>query len=182
MKRYKLIALIGAAGAGKDFLMSQACDRNLDLNMIISHTTRPPRSHEHNGINYFFVTDAEFLKQVAAGKMLEYTKFNDWYYGASVDALKEDAVNIGVFNPDGIRKILKRTDIDLTVFWIMATPKTRLLRQIERESNPNINEVCRRFLADETDFGEVDFDYIPLWNESPVVLEENIEAILSSVG
>lgn len=43
--------------------------------------------------------------------------------------------------------------------WIKANDKTRLLRSINREKNPNCSEICRRFLADKIDFSNIDFDH-----------------------
>jgi hypothetical protein len=60
--------------------------------------------------------------------MLEHTVFNHWCYGTSVESLKEDSINIGVFNPAGVRSLLARDDCDVLVFRVHANDKTRLLR------------------------------------------------------
>ena len=60
--------------------------------------------------------------------MLEHTVFNNWCYGTSVESLKEDSVNVGVFNPAGVRSLLTRDDCDVLVFRVHANDKTRLLR------------------------------------------------------
>ena len=85
--------------------------------------------------------------------MLEYTYFNGWYYGTGLESVDEYKINIGVFNPRGIQKLsARREEIDLKVFLIDASDKTRLLRQLNRENNPNVKEIIRRFNTDEEDF------------------------------
>ena len=98
--------------------------------------------------------------------MLEATVFNNWCYGTSYDSLSKTAINIGVFNPAGIDALLCYGDIDLTVFYIDAADKTRLLRQLNREENPNVDEIIRRFDADKEDFSDLDFEYTLLKNEN----------------
>lgn len=157
----KIIALMGEAGAGKDYLLKQAIYRYPELHEIISCTTRPKREGEIDGKNYYFMTDEEF----AAARLLEATEFNSWHYGTSVDALDPSAANIGVFNPAGVRSLLACPDLDVKVFYVSVSDKTRLLRQLNREADPNINEIIRRYLADKEDFKNLNFDYQTLENK-----------------
>ena len=80
MNKYKIIALIGEAGSGKDFLLRCAKNKYPEYNEIISCTTRPKRSGEIDGKNYYFLTNKEFDSLVKNGKMLETANFNGWNY------------------------------------------------------------------------------------------------------
>ena len=113
--------------------------------------------------------------------MLEYTVFNDWYYGTDYDALDENKINIGVFNPAGIKSLLKRSDCNVKVFWISTSDKTRLLRQLNREENPNVKEIIRRYTTDKEDFGNIDFGFTILLNNDNNDIQRNIKEILSQV-
>ena len=84
--------------------------------------------------------------------MLETTNFNNWYYGTSIDSLSNDKINIGVFNPDGIMSLLEDDRIELEIYYITAKGKTRLIRQLNREENPDVDEIIRRYDADEIQF------------------------------
>ena len=171
---YTIIALIGEAGTGKDTLMQRIlAARPGEFNEIISCTTRPPREGEVDGVNYFFIDQEEFAYKVLNYEMLEATNFNDWFYGTSYDTLRSDVLNIGVFNPDGIRAIEGRNDIDLKIFRIICSDKTRLLRQLNREENPDVHEIIRRFTADEEDFACLDFLRLTLVNENKADLLMN---------
>lgn len=152
----KVIALMGKAGSGKDTILTALTHRySNEYNEIISCTTRPPREREIDGVNYHFLTLDEFHRKEMDGDMLETTEFNNWYYGTALSSLLMDKVNIGVFNPAGVRSLLKNKTIDLTVYYIWASDKERLIRQLSREQDPDVHEIMRRFTADENEFSDL---------------------------
>lgn len=171
MKKIKIIALFGPAGAGKD-LLQEVMVKDYGLHGIVSHTTRPMRENEKEGVAYHFITDDEFEKMIDENKFLESTDFNNWYYGTSIDSLSEDEVNIGVFNIDGVKMLLSDSRIEVTPIYICVPDKLRLLRQLNREINPNCLEICRRFLADNEDFKNIDFEYNVVLNDSSIYKAE----------
>ena len=96
------------------------------------------------------------------GRMLEVTTFRGWTYGTSTESLKEDKINVGVFNPEGIDKLSSlEHQIDLYIIYITADDKIRLLRQLNREEHPDVHEIVRRFGTDEEDFQDVIKDFKP---------------------
>ena len=176
---YKIIALIGKAGSGKDTILKEILKQEpIKYNEIISCTTRPKRENEIDGVNYYFLTPSEFANKILNYEMLEATSFNDWFYGTSYDSLRSGIPNIGVFNPDGLRALSQNNDIDLTVYYIQASDKTRLLRQLNRENNPNVAEIVRRYKTDEEDFDDLEFETINLTNESPEDILDIVSKIL----
>lgn len=100
----KIVALMGESGSGKDTILHNIMEKYPSyFNEIISCTTRPPREGEKDGVNYHFLSIDEFTKKVLNGDMLEATEFNDWHYGTDRESLTIDKINIGVFNPEGVR-------------------------------------------------------------------------------
>ena len=156
-QKIKLVAIVGKAGSGKDYLLNYLCDIYPDFNKIVSATTRPKREGEQEGVNYYYLSNEEFAKQVLEDKFLEATVFNDWCYGTQLSALNKDKLNIGVFNPTGIETLQQDNRIDTYVVEIKATDKERLIRQLNREEDPDVNEIIRRFKTDEADFADSDF-------------------------
>ena len=72
MMKYKVIALVGKAGAGKDSLLDEVLTGNLgkyDLHEIVSYTTREPRQGEIDGFSYHFVDKYTFADMVHDGRM-----------------------------------------------------------------------------------------------------------------
>ena len=177
-KKYKIIALIGQAGAGKDSIMREVVKRCPGLHEIVSCTTRPMREGEKHGVNYFYLTNEEFAERVINGQMFESTIFNDWCYGTSVDSVDDSVVNIGVVNPEGIEILSHEPQVDLTVYYICATAKNRLIRQLNREENPDVDEIIRRYKADYEDFYDLEFEYQVLPNDTMEDYEAAIKKIM----
>ena len=166
-RKIKILALFGKSASGKDSIQKWIVSNYPQLtNKIVSCTTRPPRSGEQDGVDYFFLSDEEFAKKVLDGSMLEATSFREWFYGTALDQLDKEKINIGVFNITGVECILDDPRLDVVPVWIYASDKARLRRSLDREDNPDCKEICRRFLADEKDFDEMDdFDYFGWINE-----------------
>ena len=160
--KYTIIALMGKAGSGKDTIMKALLKQPAFQNAvpIISCTTRPKREYEKDGIDYHFLTKEQFTDKILSGDMLEATVFNDWCYGTSLENLSKDKINIGVFNPEGAGLLRDRDNIKLTLIYVEARDKDRLLRQLNRENDPNVHEIIRRYSADEMDFSEEEIEYL----------------------
>lgn len=157
--KYKILALFGKSGAGKDTIQKWLTT-NYNMNGIISCTTRPPRDYEKNGIHYHFLSNEEFAQKVLNMSMLEATVFNDWCYGTPIESLKENKINVGVFNIQGIECLLQDSRLEVLPVYIQCFDKIRLLRCLKRENIVDCHEVCRRFLIDEKDFENIEFNYI----------------------
>lgn len=81
----RLYIVSAPSGAGKTSLIASLIQRIPHLALSISHTTRPGRPQEQDGIDYHFVTKAMFEQMIAQGDFLEYANvFNGaYYYGTS---------------------------------------------------------------------------------------------------
>lgn len=166
MKKYKVIALFGKSASGKDSIQKWIVSNFPKINGIVSCTTRPPREGEKDGVDYFYLSGEDFAKKVLDGSMLEATSFRNWFYGTSIDQLDPDKINVGVFNPTGIECLLGDTRLEVIPVWVYASKKIRLIRSLNREENPDCDEICRRYFTDEEDFLDIDFDYWGWVNET----------------
>lgn len=164
----KIVALMGEAGSGKDTILHRIMEKYPSyFNEIISCTTRPPRQGEKEGVNYHFLSVEDFIRKILNGDMLEATEFNGWHYGTDSQSLTIDKINIGVFNPEGVRCLQEDENIELYVFYVRAAGKQRLLRQLNREENPDVDEIIRRYKADTEDFSFLNnIKYITLQNNT----------------
>lgn len=179
--KYKVIALVGESGSGKDRLLKEILAASPSLHKIINCTTRPQRENEVDGVHYFYMSKTDFAEKVLDNEMLEHTTFRDWYYGTSYDSLDANKVNIGVFNPAGAKQLQQRTDIDLTIVRVRAFAKTRLLRQLNREEHPDVNEIIRRYIADQNDFQHFNLPSVEVLNETEADLSEGVQKVLALV-
>lgn len=184
MRKYKIIALIGKSGSGKDKIMRECLKANPALHEIISCTTRLPRDNEVDGVNYHFVSAETFAEMVLKNEMLEASVFNERCYGTPFNSLSLEDINIGVFNPTGIESLqLHKNIIDLTVYYIRVSDKERIIRQLNREKSPNIEEIFRRYGTDKEDFYDLsDLENLKsLSNEKPHDIEKCVRTILDNI-
>lgn len=151
-----ILAICGKSCSGKDTLLNHFIDSfnvfDVKLNKIISDTTRPRRNNEKDLENYFFIRFEKFLWKRKHHKYLEWTRFNNWYYGTDKNQIKPDNINIGVFDIQGMRQLyLKKDTYDIVFIYVSDNLLKRLYRSIKREHRIKF-EFFRRAYADYKDF------------------------------
>jgi len=80
----QVVAIAGPAGSGKDSIIKGVLAQCPNTVFAVNATTRPPRPGEVHGVNYFFFSNEEFLREVEAGTIPEHYHRveTDTYYGA----------------------------------------------------------------------------------------------------
>ena len=158
MSKISLIAIYGKSASGKDTYLKELIKEHPNLNKILLATTRPPREKEIDGTDYLFVKDKEIKRD--KGKYLWPIDYNNWIYAIAKESIKNDKINVGIFNLYWMKKLFEDNDehFDLMAIEVSASDKDRLIRSLRREKNPNCDEICRRFLADKQDFNDVEFN------------------------
>ena len=78
-----LFIVSAPSGAGKTSLVAELLRRNTNIKASISHTTRPRRPGEQNGVNYHFIDKAKFLQMIDEKLFLEHALVFSHYYGTS---------------------------------------------------------------------------------------------------
>ncbi len=81
MVKGKMFVISGPSGVGKSTIVSEVLRKKEDIFLSVSATTRTKRAGEQEGINYYYKTEAEFLKMLEEGEFLEWAQFCDHYYG-----------------------------------------------------------------------------------------------------
>ena len=81
--RGNLFVVVAPSGAGKTSLVAKLLEREKNVKVSISYTTRAPRAGEENGRDYHFIDRATFEKMIAADEFLEYADVYGNYYGTS---------------------------------------------------------------------------------------------------
>jgi guanylate kinase len=77
----KVFVITGPSGVGKGTLIKGLLERVPGLELSVSATTRPPRAGEEDGVDYHFLTDAEFEARKAAKDFLEFATYSGNHYG-----------------------------------------------------------------------------------------------------
>lgn len=83
MTKGNLIIVTAPSGAGKTSLVKSLVEVELDLCVSVSHTTRPPRPGETDGVNYHFVSKDEFIELLGQGAFFESAEVYGSHYGTS---------------------------------------------------------------------------------------------------
>ncbi len=89
MPKGKLFIITAPSGAGKTTLVEALVQQDQQLKVSVSHTTRPKRSKETDGVNYHFVDKSRFMEMLEAGDFLESAEVYDNHYGTSQSWVRE---------------------------------------------------------------------------------------------
>ena len=161
----RIFYIMGKSASGKDKIYKALLEiSELSLHRLVLYTTRPIRSGEIHGNEYFFVDNSRFQDMLSQGKVIEYRSYETtqgiWTYFTAddeqVDLEKWNYLGIGTLESyEKLRNYFGSEKI--CPVYIQVEDGERLSRAIRREGKqkePHYEEVCRRFLADAEDFSE----------------------------
>ncbi len=164
MNRGKIYVIAAPSGAGKSTLVNALCKSDPLVQLSISHTTRPIRPGENDGVNYFFVSIEKFEEMIDNNEFLEYAKVYNNYYGTNINTIKQFQSNgkdiILEIDWQGARQIRKIFSDAILIF--ILPPSLEVLKQRLISRNTDSKEVIRtRLAAAEEDISHAEeFDYI----------------------
>jgi guanylate kinase len=160
----KVFVITGPSGVGKGTLIRGLRKRIPELELSVSATTRAPRAGEREGIDYHFVSDAEFDRLVSDGSFVEHATYSGNRYGTLRSEL-ERRLERGVpvvleIEVQGARQVKERMPDAETVFIAPPSEEALRARLIERGTDA-IAEVQQRMqtaaqeLSSSAEFGQV---------------------------
>lgn len=145
-----LYVVVAPSGAGKSTLVNGLLEREPDIGLSISYTTRPPRPGEISGREYFFVSRAEFQAMVARGDFLEHAEVYGNWYGTSrrwIEKTRASGSDVVLeIDWQGARAV-KALFPDMTFIYILP-PSIEVLRQRLVKRGKDAKEVIERRLAE----------------------------------
>ena len=168
----KIILFMGPSSSGKDTIKRRLIKENkFALKEMIMSTTRPMRTGEVEGREYYFKTVDEMLELEKNGKIIEKrtyeTAYGPWHYFTTSSSIDLDNYNyVGSNTLEGLDKFIKFYGIENIISLLVTIDDgIRLQRALDREKkeeNPKYQELCRRFLADSIDFSEENINKRPI--------------------
>ncbi len=161
----KIVYLMGKSSTGKDTIYQRILQNNVfGLKRFVPYTTRPIRSNEKNGVEYFFTDEEGFKRLKEENRIIEdraYDTFHGlWRYftvnDEQLDLENNNYIYIGTlesyvntkkyFGEEKVLPVLIELDDGIRL--------ERALNREKKQENPKYEEMCRRFLADSADFSE----------------------------
>ena len=161
----KIYCVMGKSSSGKDTVYKKLKEQYKEFRLIVPYTTRPIREGEKDGVEYYFVDPEQFRAMKEDGKVIESRSYNTkcgiWTYftadDGQIDLSAADYLLIGTLvSYQALREYFGEEAI--VPVYLEVEDGLRLARALERErrqEKPKYAEMCRRFLADEEDFSEV---------------------------
>ena len=168
-KKGLLIILSGPSGVGKETVRTRLDKiRKFELTYSISMTTRSPRNQEVDGVNYYFVSEAEFKKNIENDNFLEYAKFVGNYYGTprdKVEALRNEGHNVLLeIEINGAKQVMSRVHDEAVISFFLMPPSIDVLEDRIRKRKTESDEVIQERLnkgKEEMTMTD-DYDYVIL--------------------
>ncbi len=144
-KTGKIFVISAPSGAGKTTLTATIRETFENLSYSVSHTTRPPRPGEKEGLDYFFISTEAFEKKIQEGKWLEWAKVHGHYYGTSLEFAMEK-IKKGIhllleIDVQGARQVKKAYEQAITVF--VMPPSLKILEQRLKKRGTDSDEVIQ---------------------------------------
>ena len=183
-RRGLLLVLSSPSGAGKSTLSRLLLEKDGNITLSVSMTTRKPRPGEQDGVDYNFVSTAEFENLVKQDGFLEHAKVFDNYYGTPV-APVEKAMAEGrdvLFDIDwqGTQQLSQKVAKDLVRVFILPPSKQELGRRLKERAQDSAEVVAKRMAKASEEISHWDgYDYI-IVNDELAKAEQQLFAILQA--
>lgn len=155
-----MIVLVGKSCSGKDSVAKILC--SMGYSRVVTCTTRPMRMGEVDGIDYYFITQSEFMNMIEKGDFAEYREYETekglWLYGSRINDYKYATEKVIILTPEGLVNIRKKYPNLPIIAIYLAVPNKELKRRMMSRANisgEDIKEVKRRYKADKKDFRHI---------------------------
>jgi guanylate kinase len=175
--RGELFVVCAPSGAGKTSLVAALKSAEPALHVSISHTTRPRRSNEGDGVDYHFVSDEAFLAMIDSDAFLEHARVFDHRYGTARDSVDkflqagEDVIlEIDWQGASQVRKLRP----DCIGIFILPPSRESLAERLKVRAQDSDEVIARRMrdaVAEMSHYPE--FDYL--------VINDDFEAALTDL-
>ena len=134
MKNFKkLIIITGPSGVGKGTIVKEILDKEKDIWLSISATTRKPRMGEKDGENYLFLSNEKFKDMIYKKQFLEWAQFAGNYYGTPLSYVNEKIekgfIVLLEIEVEGAKQIKKKFPEALSIF-LLPPSKEELEKRI----------------------------------------------------
>lgn len=176
-----LFVVAAPSGAGKTSLVAALLEAVPDLALSISHTTRPIRPGEKDGVNYHFTGRNRFEAMVEKGQFLEFADVFGNLYGtarSSLDTQREAGSDVILeIDWQGARQV-KAAFPDAISIFVLPPSRTELLARLTGRGQDSAEVIERRTAQAHTELSQYnDFDYLVI-NDDFTTARDDMVAIV----
>ena len=159
-----LFIIAAPSGCGKTSLVEALIKKTKNLCVSVSHTTRPPRPDEVNGINYYFVSIDEFEEMIKQNAFVEHAMVFDNHYGSSTKLIREkldEGVNVILeIDWQGARQVKENMPNSVSIF-ILPPSKEALLGRLQQRAQDDEITINKRMSDAQNQMQHFnEFDYL----------------------
>ncbi len=178
-----LVVISGPSGVGKDSVLKRMKERGIPFHYVVTATTRPPRPGERHGVDYYFVSPAEFARMIEEDELMEWSIVYGDYKGIPkrpiMEAMARGQDVIMRIDVQGAAKVRALCPQAVLIF-LTAESEEDLQRRLERRGTESPEELRLRMAMVREELKHVkDFDYIVVNREGH--LDETVDTILAIV-
>lgn len=178
-----LIVISGPSGVGKDTVIERMKARRLPFHFVVTTTTRPARSNERDGIDYFFVSFDQFAEMIDKGELLEYNIVYNDYKGIPKEqvrrALQSGKDVVMRIDVQGAAKVRELCSDALLLFLTAQDEDELVCRLMERKTETPEGLKLRIATARQELKRVKEFDYVVVNREKQ--LDHTVDVILAII-
>ena len=160
----KLIIITGPSGVGKGTVVNKLLDKNKDIWLSISATTRNPRVGEKDSENYYFISEESFKDMIDKKEFLEWARFAGNFYGTPLSTVNEKIekgfIVLLEIEVEGAKQIKEKFPEALSIF-LLPPSKEELEKRIRNRGTEKEEAIDRRLSRANYEIASSDsFDYV----------------------
>ena len=159
-----LFIIAAPSGCGKTSLVEALIKKTKNLCVSVSHTTRPPRPDEVNGINYYFISINEFEEMIKNNAFVEHATVFDNHYGSSTKLIREkldEGIDVILeIDWQGARQVKENMPNAISIF-ILPPSNEALLGRLKQRAQDNDETINKRMSDAQNQMQHFnEFDYL----------------------
>lgn len=187
----RLIVLTGPTAVGKGTVEAALLAKHPEVWVSVSATTREPRPGEVNGVNYWFMSEAEFVRKEQEGKFLETAVVHGMaHYGTPLqpvlDHLAANTPTILEIDLQGARRVKqKASQMGLDVVYVFIAPPSyeELVRRLIGRGTENEEQRAKRLETAKVELAaEPEFDVVIVNNTVDQAADDLWKVIAEEYG
>jgi guanylate kinase len=179
-----LVVVSGPSGVGKDAVVKRMKELSYPFCFVVTANTRPPRKGEVHGVDYFFVSKAQFLDWIKQGELLEHAVVYGEYKGIPKEQVRR-ALSSG-------QDVIMRVDVqgaatvralvpDAILIFLLAGSEEELLRRLRGRGTESPEALQKRIGALREEMARIpEFDYVVVNRDGQ--LDQTVEKIAAIIA